>query len=53
MKDYEDLSKKMEEQSDLLKVLIAEIRYMQIAMEARYLNKKTKESLDEVNKTKP
>ena len=51
MKDYNDLAKKIEEQGDMLKLLIAEIRYMQIVMEARYLNRKTKELLDEAKKT--
>ncbi len=51
MKDYDDLAKKIDEQQEMLKLLIAEIRYMQVITEARYLNRKTKELLDEANKT--
>lgn len=53
MKDINDLAKKIDEQHDMLKLLIAEIRYMQVITEARYLNRKTKELLDEANKTEP
>lgn len=51
MKDINDLAKKIDEQQEMLKLLIAEIRYMQVITEARYLNRKTKELLDEASKT--